>query len=100
MGWLSTLLSGVAALLLLWAGQTILMILAIVTTVGCFWSWGIMHNYATDMAKRRSNYTGGFYDITDQEADLVPNWITIVNMLFSLAGLVLFITGIVMMVRK
>ena len=100
MGWLSVLLSGVAAFLLFKTGHTVLMVLAIVAAVGCFWSWGIMHNYATDVAKRKSNYTGGFYDITHREAQAVPDWISMVNMLFSLAGLVLLITGIVMMVRK
>ncbi len=100
MGWLSVLLSGIAAFLLFNTGHTVLMILAIIAAVGCFWSLGIMHNYATDLAKRRSNYTSGFYDITNREAQAVPDWISTVNMLFSLAGLVLLITGIVMMVRK
>lgn len=100
MGCLSVLLSGIAALLLFKAGHTVLMILAIVAALACFWSWGIMHNYATEQAKRRSNYTGGFYDITKREAHAVPDWICTVNMLFSLAGLILLITGIVIVVRK
>lgn len=100
MGWLSVLLSGIAAFLLFKTGHTALMILAIIAAVGCLWSWGIMHNYATDLAKRRSNYTGGFYGITNQEAQAVPDWISTVNMLFSLVGLVLLITGIVMMMRQ
>ncbi len=100
MGWLPVLLSGVAAFLLFKTGHTVLMVIAIVAAVGSLWSWGIMHNYATDLAKRRSNYTGRFYDITDSEAGAVPNWIAIVNMIFSLAGLVLVITGIVFMVRQ
>jgi hypothetical protein len=100
MGWLSVLLSGVAAFLLFMTGHTVLMVLAIVAAIGCFWSWGIMHNYATDAAKRRSNYSSGFYDITKREAQAVPDWICMVNMLFGLAGLVLLITGIVMTLRK
>ena len=100
MGWLSVLLAGLAAFLLFKAGHTVLMILAIVAAVGCFWSWGIMHNYATEAAKRRSNYTGGFYDITNREAQAVPDWISTANMLFSLAALVLLNVGIVMMVRR
>jgi len=99
MGWLSVLLSGGAAFLLYRTGHTVLMILAIVAAVGAFWSWGIMHNYASEAAKRRSNFTGGFYDFNITEAESVPDWITIANMLFSLAGLILLITGIVMMVR-
>jgi len=100
MGWLSILLSAVAAFLLFRTGHLILMILAIVAAVGGFWSWGIMHNYTTELAKRRPDYTGEFYDITDREARAVPDWITVVNMVFSLAGLVLLVTGIVLTVRK
>ena len=98
-GWLSVLFSGVAAFLLFKTGHTILMVIAIVSAVGCFWSWGIMHNYATEAAKRRPDYTGGFYDITHGEAEAVPDWICWVNMAFSLLGLVLVITGMVMIVK-
>lgn len=100
MGWLSVLLSGVAALVLFKTGHTVLMVLAIVITIGCLWSWGVMHNYATELAKRRPDYTGGFYDITGHEADRVPDWIAIVNMLFSLAGVALLITSILLMVSS
>ena len=100
MGWLSVLLSGVAAFLLFKTGHTLLMVFAIVAAVGCFWSWGIMHNYATELAKRRSNYTAGFYDITNREAQAVPNWLATLNMIFTLAGVTLLIIGIVFMVQK
>lgn len=99
-GWLSVLFSGVAAFLLFKTGHTILMVIAIVSAVGCFWSWGIMHNYATEAAKRRPDYTGGFYDITNREAKAVPDWVATLNMIFALVGVVLLITGIVFMVRK
>ena len=100
MGWLSVLLAGVAAFLHFKTGHIFLMVIAIVVAVGCFWSWGIMHNYATELAKRRSTYGGGFYDITNREALAVPDWISAVNILFSLTGIVLLITGIVFMIRK
>ena len=99
MGWLSVLLSGVAAFLLFKTGHTVLMILAIIATIGCLWSWGVMHNFATESAKRRRNYRGGFYDIMPQEAESVPDWIARINIVFSLIGLLLLITGIVMMLR-
>lgn len=95
MGWLSVLLSGVAAYLLFSSGHTVLMVVAIVTAVGAFWSWGILHNYATVAARCRSDYTGDFYDFTNREAEAVPNWITIVNIGFSFLGVFLFIAGIV-----
>ncbi len=69
MGWLSVLLSGIAAYLLFASGHTILMIVAITTAAGSLWSWGIMHNYATNAAKHRSDYTGGFYDFTNNPVD-------------------------------
>lgn len=43
MGWLSVLLSGAAACLLFASGHTVLMVVAIVAAIGCFWSWGVMH---------------------------------------------------------
>jgi len=99
MAWLSVLLSAVAAFLLFKSGYIVLMILAILAAIGCFWSWGVMHNYATELAKRRRNYTGGFYDITPKEAEAVPDWISRLNIGFSLLGLLLLITGIVLMLR-
>lgn len=59
MGWLSILLSAAASYLFFASGHTLLMVLALATAVGCFWSWGVMHNYATDAAKHRRDYTGG-----------------------------------------
>ena len=100
MGWLAVLLAGVGAFLLFKSGHTILMVLAIIATLGTFWSFGIMHNYATNLARRRASYTGRFFDCTDQEVQAVPNWIALINMLFTLAGLVLLITGIVFLIRE
>lgn len=94
MGWLPVLISSVAALLLFKTGHTILMVMAVVCIVGCFWSWGVMHNYATEFAKRRPTYSGEFYDLTNSEARAVPNWITVLNIIFTLLGLVLLIMGI------
>jgi hypothetical protein len=100
MGWLSLLLPSIAALLFYKMGHTILMALCIIVVIGCFWSRGVMHNYATEHAKLRSDYTGGFHDITKREAEAVPDWITTGNIIFSLMGLVLLITGIVFMIQK
>jgi len=94
MGWISVLLSVLAALLMFFKGHTILMLIAIITAFGSLWSWGIMHNYATEFARRRPNYKGGFYDFTEKEVQLVPKWITIVNIGFTLLGSALLIYGI------
>lgn len=94
MGWVSVLLSILAVLLMFIKGHTILMILATIVAIGSFWSWGIMHNYVTELAKHRPDYKGGFYDFTEKEVQSVPNWITIVNISFSLLGITLLICGI------
>ena len=99
MGWLSVLLSGIAAFLLFKSGHMFLMTLAIIAAIGCFWSWGVMHNFATEAARRRQNYTGGFYDMTSSEAEAAPDWVTWINMALSLLGLVMFIGGIVAVAR-
>jgi hypothetical protein len=54
-----------------------------------------MHTFATEVAKRRPNYTGSFYDITPKEADSVPNWIASLNIGFTVASLILFATALI-----
>jgi len=100
MGWLPVLLSAIAAFLFYKTGHHILMILAIFTAIGNFWSWGVMHNYATELAKRRQNYKGGFYDISRQEAEAVPDWISWTNMGVSIAGLILLVISIIMVIKR
>jgi hypothetical protein len=95
MGWLSVALGGLAAFLFWGTGHTLLMVLAIVLALVCLWSWGVMHNYATEAAKHRSNYNGGFYDITAQEANSVPNWITNVNIISTLGSVALLVTALI-----
>ncbi len=95
---LSVLVSSVAALLLFMAGHTILAVVAIVNAVGCFWSWRVMHSYATELAKRGPDNTDVVYDITKRKAKGVPDWIAIVDILLSMAGLMLLITGMVVLV--
>lgn len=96
MGWLSFLLGVVAGALFFKTGHVVLLSLSIVFSIGGLWSWGVMHNYATESAKRRLNYSGGFFDITAHEANSVPNWITSINMLSSVAALILLIIAIIM----
>lgn len=95
MGWLSVLVGIVAAVLLYGTGHGILFAFAVASAAGCFWSWGIMHNYATNAAKKRSSYKGDFYDFTGQEIQSTPNWITQVNMFLTLIAVGLLITGLV-----
>ncbi len=94
MGWLPVMISAIAAFLIYNTGHPVLFIIAIITTLGCFWSWGIMHNLATDLARKRNNYSGEFGDITEFEAQAVPDWIAGINMGFSVLGFILLIIGI------
>ena len=96
MGWLSVLVAIAAAVMLYGTGHEILFALfAVASAAGCFCSWGIMHNYATNAAKNRSGYRGNFYDFTEKEIQSAPNWITVVNMLLTLTAVGLLITGLV-----
>ncbi len=95
MGWLGPILGGIAALILWGMDHPVLMILAALSGIGCFWSWGIMHNFATNATKQRQDYRGGFYDIAPSEADSVPNWIAGLNLLCTVASLILLATAII-----
>lgn len=95
MGWLQVLLAAIAVILFWVDGSIVLPILAAVVGIGSFWSWGVMHNYATEEAKKRSDYSGGFYDITPHEGDSVPNWIAAISILFGLGSILAFIGSLV-----
>ena len=94
MGWLSVAIGVVAARLFYGTGHGVLFTLSIVFTIACLCSWGVLHNSATEAAKRRFTYTGGFYDLTKAEVDSAPNWVTTINMLSTLAVVVLLIVAI------
>ena len=94
MGWLGPVLGAIAAWLFYRSSHVVLMWLAILSAVGCFWSWGVMHNYAVEAAKRRKSYTGGFSDFTDSEVDSVPDGITRVDMVLTFLAIGLFIASL------
>lgn len=95
MGWLGVVISVVAGWLLRDQGWPWLAG-AIGVGVLEFWSWGIMHNYAVESAKKRGDYTGGFFDITPRDAGSIPDWITTVNMLGFVAAVGLLIAGLIL----
>ena len=94
MGWLGIVLSVVATWLLRDDGW--LWLLAAAVALLGFWSYGIMHNHAVESAKKRLDYSGGFYDLNDRDLDAVPNWITVVNMVGFVAAVVLLVVGFVL----
>ncbi len=96
--WRPLFVALVASLILWCNGYSGLMIIPLFVGIGYFWSWGIMHNFATKAATRRADYTGGFYDITPEEAATVPDWIAAANMLFTMAIMILLITSLVLWV--
>jgi len=91
MGWLCVEL-GVLACILLY-GRSSAFWLAVVATLGIFWTYGIMHNYATESAKRRPDYTGAFYDLDEQDVASVPDWLAGLNLLLTLCAAGLCIYG-------
>ena len=95
MGWLGVLLSVVAAWLLRDQGWPWLAA-AIVVGILEFWAWGIAHNFAVESAKKREGYTGGFHDITQRDAQSIPDWIASVHMLGFIAAVVLLVAGLVL----
>lgn len=99
MGWLHVLISGIATFLF-WKTQSyLLMIISIFVLLGTFWSYGIMHNFATEAAKKRKSYTGGFRDFTYEEVQAVPDWITAINMVMSILGIILLVTSVIIIIR-
>ena len=66
---------------------------AVLAVAGCLWSWGMMHNYATEMAMKHSSYRAGFFDLTEREIQSVPNWVAAMNILFTLIAVGLLVTG-------
>ncbi len=95
MGWLGVVISALAAYLL-WNEGGLWVVLAIGVGVVEFVSWGIMHNYAVEAAERRPDYTGGFFDFTAHEINMVPNWLAVLNMLGFVAAVGLLVVGILL----
>ncbi len=73
MGFLSVPISAVAAYLFYITGNHELMILAVITVFGNFWSWRVLRN----------------------EAQAATKWIIWLNMAFTTIGIVLLFTGII-----
>jgi hypothetical protein len=72
MGFLSVLISAVAAVLFYMTGQHSLMIFGVTMTLGSFWTWGVLR----------------------KEPQTAPKWIKWINLVFTIIGIVLLFTGI------
>ena len=92
-------------------GHPILFSLSIASGIVAFWSWGVMHNYATESAKSRhdmmlesmraedrpedeiARFDSCIIDPGPADVNAVPNWLATVNMVATLVGVVLLISG-------
>ncbi|MBK8631081.1 MAG: hypothetical protein IPN84_13060 [Sphingomonadales bacterium] len=93
MGWLSILVALIAAYLH-WGHSGFSMWTSLLFGVLAFWSWGVMHNFAMQAARKRDDFAGGFYDIQDSELESVPNWIALVNFFAAIGCLGMLIVGL------
>jgi hypothetical protein len=94
MGWIGVLLGLIGAIISFLSSYYTVAVLCLVSSVGCFWSYGVMHNYATNMAKQRASYSGRFYDITPDETRAAPDWITRINIAFTATATIFFLLSI------
>ncbi len=100
MGWLFVFAGVIASLFFYGLDQYILLIIAIVATVGTFWGYGVMHNFAINSASRRPGFRGGFSEIDERDADAAPDSITRINLAFSLTSLGLMVAAIAMVLLQ
>jgi len=94
MGWIHVALGIVACLLLYTSGKWVAFWAAVIVLVGLFWTYGVMHNYATESAKRRSTFRGGFYDFTERDIDVVPDSIARLNLILAITSFGLLVYGV------
>lgn len=108
MGGKISLIVGVISILLFYEMDYIsLFWISVAITIVAFWSYGVMHNFAFDSAKdRRKRRIENKKEldleinsieelpikIGKSDVNVVPNWLTLLNMIFSIAlYLLLFI---------
>ena len=114
-GCISLAIAVLAAIVFFFSGHWILGSVSIGVTVLCFWSNGVMHNfaYAAD-AEWASNFRQNSKDAgmsddeiesiianrpTHMDIDAIPDWVSSVNMVATLVAAVLLVSSIVLWVR-
>lgn len=88
MGWLSVGVAIAGAIFAYLNGDFALAWGAGALALLAFWTYGVMHNYAVESAKRRRDYAGGFADFDAADLDAVPDWIALINMVTTIAAAV------------
>jgi hypothetical protein len=112
-GIINFLIGIIASLLLYFSGNNILFWISTGFTFALFWSWGIMHNFAYNAARKRRNRLkenkireGAPPEIIQKienskiiinQADLnqVPNYISSINILLSIIEIIFLIIGLI-----
>lgn len=83
-------------------GHLLLFWVAIISMLLHFWSWGVMHNFATDEARRLSSRNPGFwFDRMDESQKqqllhAVPDHVAWINLIASAVAILLLLYGIIM----
>jgi hypothetical protein len=106
-GWISVIASLIATILLYGTGHLYLFIFAILITIICFWTFGIMHNYVISSAKSRHDrilknmkfegrteeeitaFDNGIITPSPNDVNGVPDKLAFINMIISITGYVL-----------
>jgi hypothetical protein len=113
MGGKINLIIGIITTLIFFWIDSMLIWLSLGTTILIFWSFGVIHNFAMNSARERrkliienKGHEGASPEeiervknlpihISSGDLNIVPNWLTTLNMIFSLAIYVLLIVAII-----
>ncbi|MFQ5787405.1 MAG: hypothetical protein ACE5H1_05435 [Thermodesulfobacteriota bacterium] len=111
-GWISVIASLIATILLYGTGHSYLFFFAVLITIACFWTFGIMHNYATSSAKSRHDrilenmkleerseeeitaFDNRFISPSTHDVNAIPDKLAFINMIISITGYVLLLVAI------
>jgi hypothetical protein len=117
-GWISVIASLIATILLYGTGHLYLFIFAILITIACFWTFGIMHNYATNSAKSRHDRIlenmklegrseeeitasdSRIISSSPHDVNAVPDKLAFINMIISITGYGLLLIAIYLKYRR
>ena len=111
-GLISVIISVLAAVAFYGTGHPFLFSVCVVIAVLSFWSWGVMHNYAMNSAKARwdsirenmiqegrtpeemNRLESTPIHLTYADVNAIPDWLAMVNMFVTFAGIGMLIWGI------
>lgn len=111
-GLISVLACSIASILLYSTGPLYLFIFAILISIVCLWTFGIMHNYATKSAKSRHDrilknmkiegrseeelaaFDNKVINPSPHDVNAVPDKLAFMNMLASITGYILLLLAV------